>query len=187
MKIIFKAAFIVLLLSNFSEASIADKISNKIGSFAAKIRGGEVELNWMILNPGNLNKFRIESRTSGTESYLTLTDVLFSNFRKKEIKDSVVVYQYTYSDMPKENGVYFYKLSVYDIFNKVVSTEEIKIGITEVPEFKLNQNNPNPFNPNTEITYQLLVPTQVKLMVYSLTGQYIDCLLYTSPSPRDRG
>ncbi|HMS64719.1 MAG TPA: T9SS type A sorting domain-containing protein, partial [Ignavibacteria bacterium] len=61
--------------------------------------------------------------------------------------------------------------------NKGILEEEIKVGITEVPEFKLNQNNPNPFNPTTLISYKILVPTNVKLHVFSLTGKYVDILV----------
>lgn len=183
MKIFCKAILLILLLCNFSRAESDDKISNKIGSFTAKIKGGEVELNWIVMNPGNLNKCKIENKKAGSELYNSLTDVLFSNFRKKEDNDSVTAYYYTYSDKPQENGVYFYKLSVFDIFNKVVASEEIKIGITEVPEFNLHQNNPNPFNPSTVITYQLLIPANVKLKVYSLTGQVVDILVDAFQTP----
>ena len=183
MKIFSKFILLLLLFSSVGKAENNENISNKVGSFTARINGGEVELSWSIINPANLNKFRIENKKAGTELYNPLTEVLFSNFRKKEDKDSAVAYYYAYSDKPQENGVYYYKISVYDIFNKEVTNEEIKIGITQVAEFKLNQNNPNPFNPTTVITYQLLVPTKVKLNVYSLTGQYVDVLVDTYQTP----
>jgi len=183
MKIFSKLILLLLLFSSAGIAENNENISNKFGSFTARINGGEVELSWSIINPANLNKFRIENKKAGTELYNPLTEVLFSNFRKKEDKDSAVAYYYAYSDKPQENGVYYYKISVYDIFNKEVTNEEIKIGITQVAEFKLNQNNPNPFNPTTVITYQLLVPTKVKLNVYSLTGQYVDVLVDTYQTP----
>lgn len=178
-----KILLIIFFTSSILLAEKDDKITNRLVSFTAKIRGGEVELDWIIMNPGNLNKFKIENKKSGTETYVSLADVLFSNFRKKEDKDTAVTYYYSYSDKPSENGVYYYKLSVYDIFNKNVVSEEIKIGITEVPEFKLNQNNPNPFNPSTNISYQLLVPSRVKLNVYSLTGQFVDILVDAYQTP----
>ncbi|HMS33866.1 MAG TPA: T9SS type A sorting domain-containing protein [Ignavibacteria bacterium] len=178
-----KILFILFFTSNILLAESDDKIANRLISFTAKIRGGEVELNWQISNPGNLNKFKIENKKSGTEIYNPLTDVLFSNFRKKTETDSAVSYFYSYSDKPEENGVYFYKISVFDNLNKIIITEEIKVGITEVPEFKLNQNNPNPFNPSTTISYQILVPTSVKLNVYSLTGQFVDILVDAYQTP----
>lgn len=183
MKTFSKAVLFILIVCSYSRAEGDDKISNQIGSFTAKIKGGEVELNWKIINPSNLNKFKVENKKAGEELYISLTDVLFSNFRKKEDNDSVTSYYYTYSDKPLENGVYFYKVSAYDVFNKVVTSEEIKLGITEVPEFKLNQNNPNPFNPSTTITYQLLIPTKVSLKVYSLTGQFVDLLVDAFQTP----
>ncbi len=183
MKIFSKLILLLLLFSSAGKAENNENISNKFGSFNARIIGGEVELSWSIINPANLNKFRIENKKAGTELYNPLTEVLFSNFRRKDDNDSAVAYYYTYSDKPQENGVYYYKISVYDIFNKALISEEIKIGITQVAEFKLNQNNPNPFNPTTVITYQLLVPTKVKLNVYSLTGQFVDVLLDTYQTP----
>ncbi len=183
MKNLITLILIIIFLSNSVSATCADISKNKIGSFTAKINQGEVELNWRIDDPANLNKYKIESKKSGNEIYGSLTEIVFSNFRKKEISDSLSSYFYTYSDNPKENGVYFYKLSVLDIFNKVVASEEIKMGISGVPEIKLNQNSPNPFNPTTIITYQVLIPTKVKLSVFSLTGQYVDELLDTYQSP----
>ncbi len=177
MKIFLNALIFVLLFNLISRAENDDRITNKIGAFTAQLKSGVVELNWKIINPGNLYKFKIENKKSGTEIYNSLSDVLFANFRRKEETDSVISYYYTYMDTPQENGVYFYKVSVYDISNKIVTEEEIKVGITEVPEFKLQQNSPNPFNPSTVISYTILVPTDVKLRVYSLTGQFVDILV----------
>ena len=66
-------------------------------------------------------------------------------------------------------------------------------------DFFLKQNYPNPFNPSTTIKYELAKQSDVKIFVYDQTGQKIEtlfegnrpagnysCLLYTSPSPRDR-
>lgn len=180
---IIKLLLLFFIAVNTLYGEQSDKITNRIISFTAKIRGGEVEFNWSIINPSNLHKFKLENKKSGTELYNSLTDVMFSNFRKKEDSDSAVSYYYSYSDRPAENGVYFYKLNVFDNLNKIVSSEEIKVGITEVPEFKLNQNNPNPFNPSTIISYQLLVPSKVKLSVYSLTGQFVDVLVDAYQTP----
>lgn len=181
---IFQILIFILALTSFAvKAETSDKISNKISLFTAKIKGGEVELNWQIVNPLDIYKFKIENRKAGTELFNSLKEVLFSNFRKKENGDSSVVYSYTYIDKPEENGVYFYKVDAYDNSNKVAATNEIKIGITEVPEFKLNQNNPNPFNPSTKITYQILVPTEVKLKVYSLTGKFVEVLVDAFQTP----
>jgi len=177
MKIILKSLLYIFILSTLVRAEEDEKITNRIGDFTAKIKKGEVSLNWRIINPEGLYKFKIENKKAGTELYISLSDILFANFRRKDESDSLSSYYYTYTDKPQENGVYFYKVSAYDLSNKVVSFEEIKVGITEVPEFKLHQNNPNPFNPSTVISYVVLVPTEVRLEVYSLTGKFVDVLV----------
>ncbi len=44
-------------------------------------------------------------------------------------------------------------------------------------KFNLGQNHPNPFNPITEIRYDLSKPCHVKLVVYNILGQTIRTLL----------
>ena len=84
------------------------------------------------------------------------------------------------------------------------------VSVEELPTaLKLKQNYPNPFNPKTKITFVLNESDFVTLSIYDLQGRHIktlasgdynqgsydkywdaidkDCLLYTSPSPRDRG
>ncbi|MBS1517718.1 MAG: T9SS type A sorting domain-containing protein [Bacteroidetes bacterium] len=183
MKRRFYILLVIFFASNILRAGLSDDSQNKISSFNAKIKKNEVELNFQIINPQGISKYRVESKRSGEVNYKFLNDILFSNFRKKEVTDSVNVYYYSYFDKPSENGVYLYRISMYDLGNKVIKSEEIKVGISEVPEFELLQNNPNPFNPSTIISYKLLVPTRVKLSVYTLTGKYVDLLVEAFQSP----
>lgn len=183
MKNAFLTLVFISLIAIQTNAQESKEFSNKIANYSALINKGEVNLNWGIINPVNVYKFRIEVKKAGTENYNFLSDVLFSNFRKKENSDSLTAFYYTFANSPEENGVYYYKISTFESGNRVLSSEEIKVGITEVPEFKLNQNNPNPFNPSTIISYKLLVPANVKLSIYSLTGQYVDILLDEFQNP----
>lgn len=183
MKIFYRVILIIFLFADILKAQSDDQLTNRIGNFTAKIKKGEVNLNWAIINPSNLYKFKVEIKKAGTELFTSLSDIMFTNFRKKEESDTLTMYYYIFSHEPEENGVYFYKVNAFDLNNKIVRTEEIKIGITEVPEFKLHQNNPNPFNPSTIITYNLLVPTEVKLRVYSLTGKFVDVLVDEFQAP----
>ena len=174
---IYSIIIIIFALVFSLKAEDKDINNNRIANYTAVIKNGEVNLNWKIDNPVNLYKFKIEIKKAGTEDYNFVADILFANFRKKEVTDTISSYNYFYSHTPEENGVYYYKLSAFDNFNRSAISEELKIGITEVPEFKLHQNNPNPFNPSTVITFSILVATNVKIEVYSLTGKYVDLLV----------
>jgi choice-of-anchor B domain-containing protein len=65
--------------------------------------------------------------------------------------------------------------SVFEWFDSPLVLNEI---ITSTPEtFQLKQNYPNPFNPSTTIEYNLAENTQVKIEIFSVSGQKIKTLV----------
>ncbi len=60
----------------------------------------------------------------------------------------------------------------------LLSTDVYRIGDGLIPEdYVLDQNHPNPFNMETEITYQIPEPTYVKLDIYNSRGQKVKSLV----------
>ncbi len=53
--------------------------------------------------------------------------------------------------------------------------EDIKVNRPQ--EFKLHQNHPNPFNPNTTITFYLTRTEHVTIEIFNSLGQKVDCLI----------
>jgi flagellar hook assembly protein FlgD len=54
------------------------------------------------------------------------------------------------------------------------------VTVRSIPEqYALAQNAPNPFNPETSITYDLPVSGRVKLVVYDVNGQVVRRLVNT--------
>lgn len=67
-------------------------------------------------------------------------------------------------------------IAAYDI--SAFLPEGTSVEIDNAPTaFRLNANYPNPFNPSTNISFELPVQTQVQLSVYSITGQLITTLV----------
>jgi hypothetical protein len=74
-----------------------------------------------------------------------------------------------------------------DLVNAVLSDSEghtipatiiNRLGSSIVPEtFTLDQNRPNPFNPETEISYSLPEGCDVKLDIYNITGQKVTTIV----------
>ncbi|MFO7889770.1 MAG: fibronectin type III domain-containing protein [bacterium] len=74
-----------------------------------------------------------------------------------------------------------YHIDGFGVLTELVSEAETGIlhsGTLKVPEaFRLKQNHPNPFNPETTIEFHLSEQAEVRLIVYDLTGRKIFCLV----------
>jgi hypothetical protein len=57
------------------------------------------------------------------------------------------------------------------------SVESKDLVGTKPTDFKLEQNYPNPFNPTTKVIYSLSVDTDVRLVIYDITGKQVITLV----------
>jgi len=105
MKIYFLILVMFVLVLSL-KANDKDVNNNRIANYTAVIKNGEVNLNWKIDNPVNLYKFKIEIKKAGTENYNFVADILFANFRKKEVTDTMSSYNYFYSQNLGFNSLY---------------------------------------------------------------------------------
>jgi hypothetical protein len=173
----------LFLCSTVLNAQTDSEISNKLTDFTAKISKGYINLQWKIVNPVDVENINIEMKKAGSNLYQFLSDVSVLNYDRKEVRDSLINYYYTYRNKPKENGVYFFKIDLIDNNKKKINSNEIKVGISEIAEFKLFQNKPNPFNPSTIISYELYSPSNVSLKIYTLNGKQIGVLIDEFQNP----
>jgi hypothetical protein len=174
MKIRILIFFIFLYSSIFSQT---EENVNTILDFSGKISKGNIVLSWKIVNPKNVYICRIEEKKSGNMDYDNIKEIPFNSYFTINTIDTNKIYSFTTKYKPKENGVYYLKVNLLDNINSILNTSEIKIGFSEIKEFKLYQNTPNPFNPSTTINYEIFVPTKVNLRVYDLSGKEIDLLV----------
>ncbi len=171
---------IIFFSSNFSfaeEPVIPVDTRNEVANFYAKIKKDRIRLYWVISNPDNIKEIRLETKKIDDAGYTPLDPVQFSDFIEKEVKDSINNYVYSYRHKVEENGVYFYRITLIGNDGKEIVSDEIKLGVNGIPDFELLQNNPNPFNPSTIITYKIYKAGNVSLKVYNMTGKQVAVLV----------
>lgn len=181
----------ILLLSLFSiNITFADDnplpepgdSSDVLSAYTAKIKDNEIHLVWKISNLKSISYFVVERR----DSEHSLFEPLNSNkkIRKSDYiekgsdENNFKMYKFSYSDEPERDGVYYYRIKAIDAADRLVfESDEIKIGISGIKDFILEQNQPNPFNPVTNIRYELFSDMYVVLKVFDLIGREITTLV----------
>jgi hypothetical protein len=82
--------------------------------------------------------------------------------------------EYYYSDYREaDEGVVYYRVKQINKDGSVVYSPSVKIGLRELKEFEIVQNFPNPFNPSTNISVNILVAGEYRIRVYNVTGKVV--------------
>ena len=81
-------------------------------------------------------------------------------------------YEFIDEDATTE-GVYFYRLKQNDTNGAFEYSNTVQFEVSAPSEYTLAQNFPNPFNPSTQIVFQLKEDIQVELSVFDLLGRQV--------------
>ena len=137
----------------------------------------------------------IELDILGYQIYRKITEggELYQNWTYLDFTSNTTYQDESMPHLPEGEYNLHYKIRAKDTDNlfSVFSDEAIIYGITIMPnkgvlttnativpnEFELLPNFPNPFNPETKITFGLPTDDHVVLNIYSLTGQKINTLV----------
>lgn len=153
-----------------------------LGGFSAKIKDSKIYINWKITNPQDVAFFEVERRDASKKLFESLNrnDKLKKNdyFEKSTDDKGIKTYRYNFEDEVDRDGVYYYRIKAINDNNQLMfQSDEIKVGISGLKDFKLEQNSPNPFNPTTNISYEVFENGPVKLKVFDLIGKEIAVLV----------
>jgi len=140
-------------------------LATSIESFTGVAGDGEVALSWVTT--GEVGVLRYEVLRDG-EVVGRVASV-----------NSSTSQPYAYTDETAENGTsYTYRLRVVNQDNSV-SEANFEVNATPsfgsaiVTEYALHQNFPNPFNPSTSLTFDVVEKNVVTLKVFNAAGQEV--------------
>ena len=135
----------------------------------ATLNGGSVQLEWLA--PDDIGDGCHLYRRDDTGGDLRLTDQPLTGFAS-------TLY---FTDHPTgyaPGTVLFYSYSVITEGRESDRSQETEIRLTGIPQIqtRLMPNVPNPFNPQTEIRFELERPQQVRVSIYDVTGRLVKIL-----------
>lgn len=141
----------------------------ELTSFIASVNGNYVSLKWNTATEINNAGFEIERRSQNSD-WKKIGFVAGSGTTTDKRS-------YSYSDKNLPKGKYQYRLKQVDFGGTYEYSKIVEVEITSPAKFELAQNFPNPFNPNTSISFTIPQSGNVKLSVYNLLGQEITTLV----------
>ncbi len=137
----------------------------ELTSFSAKVIDGNVTLSWSTASETNNRGFEVQ-RSSDNHEYGTIGFV-------KGNGTTTAKHTYCYADNNADPGTYSYRLKQYDFDGSFQYSNVVNVDFNLPLKFALEQNFPNPFNPNTIIRFSIADEVKVNLTVYDILGEKV--------------
>jgi hypothetical protein len=141
----------------------------ELASFNASVSVNDVTLNWSTASETNNKGFEIERCFNGGA---------YTVVGYKEGKGTTTHSQvYSFTDKGLSSGKYAYRLKQVDFDGTSEYSKIVEVDVTTPLTFSMGQNFPNPFNPTTNIKFNLAVDSKVSLKVFNILGQEVVTLV----------
>jgi len=125
------------------------------------------ELTWGGGDFANATKYIVE-KAHGEEGFKEIYGIDSDNSNDKG---------FTFLSERKDNSeVIFFRVKQINKDGSIVYSSQVKIGQGELQEFRIGQNFPNPFNPSTQISVEVVEASEFEIVVYNLEGKEVAAL-----------
>jgi hypothetical protein len=147
----------------------------ELNKFIAEHKNNEIILRWESINEVNSDGFEIEKKEGNDFG------VLDNEWKKVGFVagsgNSNSPKEYFFIDRVINSSNIKYRLKLIDNDGSYSYSQEIELTLNMPTEFKLYQNQPNPFNSSTIISWQSPVRSWQRLKVYDILGREVATLV----------
>ena len=138
----------------------------ELSHFSGYVKNRHAVLEWTTATESNNYGFEIQRNAENNFSFEKIGFVQGNG-------TSSMPNQYSFVDLNRAAGNYFYRLKQIDFNGEFSFSEVVEISIGVVDDFRLFQNYPNPFNSITTISYSLPNSSNVEVKIFNMRGQLV--------------
>jgi hypothetical protein len=136
--------------------------------FTAETKKDKILLNWRTATETNNSGFEIEKKINLSENIIWENIGFVQGNGTTSISNT-----YNFTDYSPLLGKNTYRLKQINYDGTYNYSNEISTIYNTILHYGLDQNKPNPFNPTTQITYEIPENGMVHLSVYDLLGNEV--------------
>jgi hypothetical protein len=139
----------------------------ELSSFTVNAGDNKVMLNWITSTELNNLGFDVERKSLSGKSGWQKIGFVKGNGTTSDISE------YSFTDNKPLKGKSLYRLKQIDFDGSYKIFNSIEVEFAGINEFKLENNYPNPFNPETRISYSIPQNSFVLIKVYDMLGNEV--------------
>ncbi len=144
----------------------------ELADFTAQTSNGDVTLNWQTISEINSDVFEVQHLANG--EWVTVATVQAAGA-------STDVRSYTQAVKGLQVGTHYFRLKSVDKDGGVKYSKQIAVAVEVPGTFVMNPAYPNPFNPQTTLTFAVAKKQAVTMTLFNALGQQISVLYQGSP------
>ncbi len=175
-KIVAKNDFINLKLNQLRFVESNAPIFSRAPKLSSHVSGRIVYIEWKPADAMFAEEFVLERSLEGS-TY----DEIYSTTASDDPENI-----YYYSDRKDDEAdVIYYRIKQVNFDGSIAYSPSVKVGLGQKEVFSIINNFPNPFNPSTTISIEVLEVDEFEITVYDIVGNKIE-RLYEGPLAQGR-
>jgi len=159
-----------LAIDDFTISSVTLPI--ELADFTAQTSNGDVTLNWQTISEINSDVFEVQHLVGG--EWKTVATVQAAGA-------STDVRSYTQAVKGLQVGTHYFRLKSVDKDGSVKYSKQISVSVEVPGTFVMNPAYPNPFNPQTTLTFAVSKKQAVTMTLFNALGQQVSVLYQGAP------